>query len=120
MRALLFTILVGAVMSEAVTQVDADDKKPHPGKKESYTEKVTVRPKRGDALGNPIKDVSAFFSEVKGKKTLYIMPGGKSVEAPAGTEVTDQKTGDVWTVTKSNFAVGPPQHWFCYVEKKKP
>lgn len=120
MRAMMWagTLLGALVMSAGTAQEKKDEKKemPDPGKKESYKDKVTVREWAGDKFGPPIKDVPAFYWEQKdGKLAIWIWTAGTTAKAPKGSEITDQKTGDVWVVTS---ATKGQANWLCYGTKK--
>jgi hypothetical protein len=100
MRALgLLALLLGAtlVSATALAQEKKEEKKlPDPTKKESYTEKVSVRRLEGGALGNALPDVPAFRFEKDGAVKFYThaLPGGTPNK---GTEITD-KDGAVYVV----------------------
>lgn len=117
MRALLAALLFGAItMSEAV----ADDKKKEEPKvpdlktKDSFTEKMTLREFGGGMLLNPVKDVPAVYGELEGKKVAWVI----APKCPKGSELTDQKTGDVFTVETSTMGKYNFAFHLCYIKKK--
>jgi ABC-type molybdate transport system substrate-binding protein len=109
---LAFVVLLGVAMSDAI----ADEKKEKPdlSKKESFTEKVTVREFAGGMLLNPVKDVPAAYWEVEGKRVIYIL----AASCGKGSEVTDQKTGDVWIVDSATKGTRNFTYILCEVKKK--
>ncbi len=94
-----------------------EPKKPHCGKRESYTEKVTVRAWEHDHFITPVKDVPAFRWEIDGLPVFYVWTAGNGASAPKGSEITDQD-GTVWIVGKSlNSGTGNTGR-LCYVTQK--
>jgi hypothetical protein len=123
MQAVLATALGAFVMSDTQTATADDKKKAEPKipdlkTKDSFTEKLTLREKVSDptvVFGPQVKDVPAVYGEVEGKKVVWVI----TPSCPKGSELTDQKTGDVFTVEttsrgRSNFA-----YHVCYISPKK-
>ena len=117
--AALFLTIGFTTMSDTATAT-ADDKKeekknPDWTKKESYTEKVSVRPFLGGQLAkNPIKDVPACRGEIKGKQVIWVWWPGTTVKTPKDSEITGED-GVVWVVAESKRV---DKFDYCYVTKK--
>lgn len=95
----------------------ADEKKsPDPRKKESYTDKVTVRQWAGDKFIDP-RDTVAFKGEFKDAPVLYVYTTNTSINPVAKSEITD-KDGVVWVVSKSVETTDNFTFYRCHVTKK--
>ncbi len=107
-----FAILLGVTMSDAVAE---EPKLPDLKTKDSFAERMTLREFGGGMLLNPVKDVPAVYGEVEGKKMLWVA----TPACPKGSELTDQKTGDVYTVDKSTKGKYNFTFHACYISPKK-
>jgi hypothetical protein len=115
-------ILVGQLAltgAAIVSTADALKKNPDWGKKDSYTEKVTVRKWNGRMFLNPVKAAPACRGVVDGKTVICVHDFVNGAEPLAKSEITGTD-GTVWVVTKMKKGRGLEMHFcMCEVEKKQ-